>query len=161
VTLPIPANAANAVEPTAPTIDGQSTPIPAHKILVVDDVQASARTLALMLQSIGQTVSIVHDGPAAIDWVREHRPDLVFLDIAMPGMSGYEVARRIRKQAELRESYLVALTGYGQEADRLRALEAGFDCHMTKPTSIDALRRLLTDRAAEQQGDHATASAAK
>ena len=125
--------------------------IPPLRILVVDDVQASARTLAMMLQSIGQQVSVVHDGRSAVDWVRANRPDLVFLDIAMPGMSGYDVAREIRAQSELDETFLVALTGYGQDADRRRAMEAGFNHHMTKPASIDALEQLLTTRPARRE----------
>lgn len=122
--------------------------LPTLRVLVVDDVEASALTLSMMLQSIGQKVDVVNDGRAAIEWVREHRPDLVFLDIAMPTMNGYDVARRIRADADLNGTYLVALTGYGQESDRRRALEAGFNYHMTKPASIDALEQLLITRPA-------------
>lgn len=124
----------------------QTTGVPRLQILVVDDVQASAKTLAMMLRAIDQEVAVIHDGPAAIEWVLSHRPDLVFLDIAMPGMDGYEVARRIRRHDEIKETFLVALTGYGQEEDRRRAIEAGFNCHMTKPTSIDTLVQLLRTR---------------
>jgi CheY-like chemotaxis protein len=76
--------------------------------------------------------------------VREHRPEVVFLDIAMPGMNGYEVARRIRASHDAEAPVLIALTGYGQDDDRRRAQEAGFDFHLTKPASIEQLTSLLS-----------------
>lgn len=124
----------------------QAESVPSLRVLVVDDVHASAATLAMMLQSVGQEVAMVHNGPAALEWIGAHRPDVVFLDIAMAGMDGYEVARRIRKRPELRDVFLVALTGYGRDSDRQQALEAGFDHHLTKPASIDVLVQLLTTR---------------
>jgi two-component system CheB/CheR fusion protein len=149
VTLPALAPGAAASDgATAPPIVARGGSVPALNVLVVDDVQASAKTLAMMLQSIGQKVSVVHDGRSAVEWVQANRPDLVFLDIAMPGMSGYDVAREIRAQPDLSRTFLVALTGYGQDADRRRAMEAGFNHHMTKPASIDALEQLLTTRPA-------------
>lgn len=117
--------------------------LPRHRIVVVDDVVASAKTLAMMLESIGQEVHIAQDGPSAIERVLAMRPDVVFLDIAMPGMNGYEVARQLRASDQLHDVSLVALTGYGQEEDRRRAIEAGFHHHLIKPTSIDQLVRLL------------------
>jgi PAS domain S-box-containing protein len=122
---------------------GVAASLPRLKILVVDDVQASAKTLALMLNSIGQDVVTLFEGTAAAEWVRAHNPDVVFLDIAMPGMSGYEVARQIRNGCGSEQPYLVALTGYGQDDDRRRALEAGFNHHLTKPASIERLEHLL------------------
>jgi CheY-like chemotaxis protein len=117
-----------------------------QRILVVDDAQESAETLALLLRAIGQDVSTVHDGRSAFDWAVQNKPDVVFLDIAMPGMDGYEVARLLRGAAGLEETVLVALTGYGQEEDRRRASEAGFNHHLTKPTSIEALCEVLSLR---------------
>jgi PAS domain S-box-containing protein len=116
---------------------------PCHRILVVDDVQASATTLAMMLRGIRQDVAVANDGPAAIEEVLRFRPEIVFLDIAMPSMNGYEVARHLRAHEELQGLVLVALTGYGQEEDRRRAVEAGFDHHMVKPTNIEDLTSLL------------------
>ena len=101
-----------------------------------------------MLDSIGQQVSLVHDGASAITQIAADPPDVVFMDIAMPGMNGYEAARQIRSRPELRDVFLVALTGYGQEEDRRRASDAGFNHHMTKPTSIHALEQLLQTRPA-------------
>jgi PAS domain S-box-containing protein len=118
--------------------------VPRHRVLVVDDVYASAKTLAMMLQSINQDVEIANDGPSAIEQADQRRPDVVFLDIAMPGMNGYDVARAMRQKPELVKTCLVALTGYGHEDDRRRAIEAGFHHHLTKPTSIDQLTQLLS-----------------
>lgn len=113
------------------------------RVLVVDDVRALAKTLALMLRSLGQETRIEHDGPSAIQAARDFAPQVIFLDIAMPGMDGYEVARRLREEPAVRNAILVALTGFGQEEDRRKAFEAGFDYHLVKPASIDALQQIL------------------
>jgi CheY-like chemotaxis protein len=118
--------------------------LPRRRILVVDDLHESAQTLARMLRAIGQEVETAHDGHSALAYVREHKPDVLFLDIAMPGMSGYEVARGIRASNDFDSPMLVALTGYGQDDDRRRAQEAGFDYHLTKPASIEQLTSLLS-----------------
>ena len=115
--------------------------LPSFRILVVDDVMASAHTLALMLKTFGQQVTEKHDGLAAIEWTLANRPDVVFLDISMPGMSGYEVANHLR--SEISDIILVALTGYGQEEDRRKAFDAGFNYHLVKPTSMESLETLL------------------
>lgn len=114
-----------------------------HRVLVVDDIQASAKTLAMMLSTINQQVTTCNDGPAAIEAVQRDRPDVVFLDIGMPGMDGYEVARRLRANPDLASLTLVALTGYGQTDDRRQAHDAGFDHHLVKPASLDVLEQLL------------------
>jgi PAS domain S-box-containing protein len=118
--------------------------IPPHRVLVVDDTESAAKILTMMLRSIGQEVATLNDGAAAVEYFEKHHADVVFLDIAMPGMNGYDVARKIRQRAQARPPVLVALTGYGQDEDRRRAFEAGFNHHMTKPTSIEALQELLT-----------------
>ncbi|HEX4131558.1 MAG TPA: CHASE3 domain-containing protein [Pirellulales bacterium] len=120
----------------------RSDRVPSHRILVVDDVQASAKTLAMMLRSIGQEVDTRCDGPSALEAVAENDYGVIFLDIAMPGMDGYEVARQIRQRDGDRLT-LVALTGYGQEQDRQQAMAAGFNHHLVKPTSIETLEHLL------------------
>ena len=109
----------------------------------MDDNQASADTLAMVLRGMGQEVAVVHDGLTAIDWATTHKPDAVFLDIAMPEMDGYEVARRLRRYSKTETTVLIALTGYGQESDRRRAFKAGFAHHMVKPPSIDGLETVL------------------
>jgi PAS domain S-box-containing protein len=114
-----------------------------RRILVVDDVRASASTLAMMLDRLGQEVATAHDGSSAIEQAAACRPDVVFLDIAMPGLSGYDVARQLRASPRTADVVLVALTGYGNEEDRRKSLQAGFDHHLTKPTSIAELAALL------------------
>ena len=100
----------------------QVSGVPAHRIAVVDDVDASAQTIAMMLRAIGQDVTTFNDGPTSIEWIEIHEPDLAFVDIAMPGMNGYEVAQRLSRERP--DVVLIALTGYGQDDDRRRAFEA-------------------------------------
>jgi CheY-like chemotaxis protein len=115
-----------------------------RRILVVDDNVGTARMLMLLLGKLGRhEVHLAHDGASALAQAQAHRPDLVLLDIGLPGMSGYDVAQRLREQPEFRETLLVALTGYGQEEDRRRSYEAGFDEHLVKPPSMDVLRSLF------------------
>jgi PAS domain S-box-containing protein len=112
------------------------------RIVVVDDNLDAAASLAEFLSEAGHSVAIAHDGLSSIDLVRRHRPDVVILDIGLPGLDGYEVARRLRR--EHGNSFaLVALTGYGQEEDRRRSREAGFDHHLVKPVPLDVLSKLL------------------
>ncbi len=128
------------------TVEATNTtekPLPELRILVVDDVQASAKTLGLMLRTLGQKTEEVYDGPSAITCATKTPFDLIVLDIAMPGMDGLEVARRIRAIPELSSVTLVALTGFGQEEDRARSLQAGFNDHLIKPTSLDILKEVL------------------
>jgi CheY-like chemotaxis protein len=120
-------------------------PIVSRRILVVDDNVDSAKTLGMLLKYLGADVHVVHSGVAAIDAVEKYRPDIVLLDIGMPGMDGYEVARRIRERHEFKEVTLIALTGWGQEDDRRRTREAGFDHHLVKPADIAALQTLIVN----------------
>ncbi len=117
--------------------------IAGKRMLVVDDNEDAADTLGVLLEVLGAEVRVVHDGPAALAAFAADEPDVVLLDIGMPGMSGYEVARTIRQRFAGCRAILVALTGWGQDRDRTHAREAGFDHHMVKPADIDALRRLL------------------
>ena len=141
VTLPAVDQAQPATEPSHATPAPQPVP-QAFRVLVVDDVEPSANTLAMMLDALGQAPRVVYDGAAALREMQDDCPDLAFIDIAMPGMDGHEVARRIREACG-EAPVLVALTGYGQEEDRRRALAAGFDHHLVKPTSMDVLHALL------------------
>lgn len=113
------------------------------KVLVVDDNRDAATSLAMMLKLMGNEATTAHDGQEALDVAAVYRPDLVLLDIGMPKMNGYEVARQIRQQAWGKGMVLVALTGWGQEEDRRRSHEAGFDALMTKPIEPAALEQLL------------------
>ena len=125
-----------------------SEPLPRRRVLVADDNVDFAGSLANILESLGQEVSVVHDGVAALDAAGRLRPDYVFLDIGMPGANGYEVAQRLRRQDGTRDAVIVAITGWGQEKDRERARDAGFDQHLVKPVDVEKLVTLLRSGAA-------------
>ena len=116
---------------------------PSLRVLVVDDNVDSARTLAMLLQANGHQVESAYDGPTALETARSYRPNLILLDLGLPGMDGFEVAKRIRRQLELGDVVLVALTGYGQEADQHRSKEAGFDHHLVKPADFGKVKEIL------------------
>jgi PAS domain S-box-containing protein len=116
---------------------------PARRILVVDDNKDSADSLGMVLQVMGNEVRTAYDGPSALETAKEFRPAVVLLDIGLPGMSGHEVARKMRETPEVQEALLIAQTGWGQEEDRLRSTEAGFDAHLVKPLDLAALQSLL------------------
>ena len=141
VRLPLAADQSRAV---VDADDGrQRSAVTPRRVLVVDDNADAANSLTLLLRMMGHEVRTVGDGQAALDVTQSFRPDLVLLDIGLPGMSGYEVARLLRRSPALRETWLVALTGWGQEEDRRRAKEYGFDHHLTKPADPADLKRLL------------------
>jgi len=115
----------------------------AARILVVDDTADVAESLAMLLESLGHEVRLACDGAQALEAARSWRPEAVLLDIGLPGMDGYEVARRLRREPGLGPLLLVAVSGYGQDEDRRRSHEAGFDHHLVKPVSQVVLQRLL------------------
>ena len=117
--------------------------IPSRRILVVDDNVDAADSLAMLLRVIGHDVRTAHDGPAALEAARASRPEVVLLDIGLPYMSGLDVARHLRNDLSASELVLVALTGYGQDEDRRRSEEAGFNGHLVKPVDFDALQTLI------------------
>jgi signal transduction histidine kinase len=117
--------------------------LPNRRVLVVDDNRDAAESLGLLLKLLGAEVRVVHDGPAALAMIPTYAPNVVLLDIGMPGMDGYEVARRIREQPEGQDLMLIALTGWGQEEDRRRTSQAGFDHHLLKPADMTALKSLF------------------
>ena len=114
-----------------------------RRVLVVDDNVDLVESLVVLLKMFGHTVWSAHDGPAAIEVARSQRPDVVFLDIGLPLLNGYEVAKRLRQQAALANVVLVAMTGYGQETDRQLSREAGFDHHLVKPADFAAVQEIL------------------
>ncbi len=114
------------------------------RILVVDDNEDAAISLALLLQMMGQDVQIAYDGLEALAKAETFRPDIVLLDLGMPKLNGYETARRLRAEPWGEKAILVALTGWGQEEDRRRAREAGFDYHLVKPVDPTELEKLIT-----------------
>jgi CheY-like chemotaxis protein len=119
-----------------------------RRILVVDDNRDSADSLAMLLKLSGHEVRVAHDGLKAVEAAATFQPDVILLDIGLPGLNGYEAARRIREQQRDKDLILVALTGWGQEEDRRRSEEAGFHAHIVKPVDFAALTRLLADPSA-------------
>ncbi len=137
-----------------PLIDGQraSTAVSgtraqskARRILVVDDNEDAANTLAMILKLEGHDVDTAYSGAEAFERIEKFRPEIVLLDIGLPGLDGYQVAERVRMQPALRDVHLVAMTGYGQEADRQRTREAGFAAHLVKPVDFDDLSHALAE----------------
>ncbi|WP_437900599.1 ATP-binding protein [Sorangium sp. So ce124] len=143
----VPAAAVGATSAPSKNAEQPSPVARKLRVLIVEDNVDAASTLADALLALGQEVWIAGDGPRALRAAAEHRPDLVLLDIGLPGMDGYEVARRLR-EAGLCSGALVALTGYGQASDRRRAEAAGFDAHFVKPMSLDALAGVVDAAAA-------------
>jgi PAS domain S-box-containing protein len=130
---------AGGEEPTTRRI----TPSSRRRVLIVDDNVDSAASLAMLLQLQRHEVNVAHDGREAVEAVRRHQPEIVFLDIGLPGMSGLEVARALRQEHGREKLVLVAMTGYGHEEDRRQSQEAGFDAHMVKPVDLSALESFL------------------
>jgi CheY-like chemotaxis protein len=134
--------------PTTPP-DPESKPelYRALRILVADDNRDSADSFQMLLTASGHDVQVAYSGDQAFDIASTFQPEFALLDIGMPKMNGYEVARRIRASAWAARTMLVAVTGWGQDDDRRRAMDAGFDCHLTKPIDINTLSALLEERA--------------
>jgi signal transduction histidine kinase len=139
VTLPL-LSAVHAESEPSPSLET----MPTRRILIVDDNGDAAETLGTLLESLGAVVAVVHSGRSALSAFDTFRPDTVLLDIGMPEMDGYEVARRLRAMPNHADVQLIALTGWGQHHDQRRARAAGFDHHMVKPPDIGRLRQLLT-----------------
>ena len=113
------------------------------KVLVVDDNVDAARSLAVLLEMCGHQVKLAYDGPTATQAALAYQPDVVLLDIGLPGLDGYQVAQWIRQQASLKDVLLIAVTGYGQDSDRQHSKDVGFDHHLVKPVDFDEVERLL------------------
>ncbi len=146
----LPAADAGALQP-----DAASSPFPAAarrlRVLVADDVADSADSLAILLRTLKHEVHVARDGPQALEVARQVRPDAAILDIGMPGLTGYEVATRIRRHDWGRKITLIALTGWGQQHDIALSQRAGFDHHMTKPADTSLLARYLAMAAAARR----------
>lgn len=143
IKLPLIADAVLAPSPNS------STKVPRHhmlsrRILVVDDNLDGAESLAMLLDLSGHTTETAHSGPEAVQLAHSFRPEIVFLDIGLPGMNGYEVAARLRANSSLKDIILVALTGWGTEGDKKQAKAAGFDYHLTKPVDAADVESLLS-----------------
>ncbi|HSA57202.1 MAG TPA: response regulator [Gemmatimonadaceae bacterium] len=145
-------------------------PRAALRVLVVDDNLDAADSLATLLRMMGNEVQTAHDGVAAVEAAAAYAPDVALLDVGLPKLDGYEVARRIRARADAADGHcahrpvLIALTGFGQESDRVESFRAGFDHHLTKPADLKALMQLLAELSASRRSEalrHAVGAAAE
>jgi CheY-like chemotaxis protein len=139
VRLPIAAERPGTETPAVPTPQTTRT----YRVLIVDDNLDAGSSLALLLEIAGHQTSRAHDGPSALDAAETERPEVILLDIGLPTLNGYEVCRRIRKRPWGSSVLVIALTGWGQEEDRRRSHEAGFDGHLVKPVEYAELMTLL------------------
>lgn len=129
-------------------LDAAGTPAPTARghgvrVLVVDDNRDAAETLSALLELLGHGAQVANDGRAALEAVLDFRPQVVLLDLGMPGMNGYQVAQAIRNDRRFDQPLLVALTGWGGPDERQRTSSAGFDLHLTKPVSLEAIEQIL------------------
>jgi CheY-like chemotaxis protein len=142
-------NPTSSIDQSTPPSQSESR---RFRLLIVDDNPEVAECLALLLETLGHETAVAHCAADAIESARRFMPDTMLIDIGMPEISGYELAKRLRADRDLAGIRLIALSGYGQEEDRRRAQEAGFDTHLTKPASGEALesviRRTALDMAA-------------
>ena len=145
----------DVVAPAAKTAESRFEPVPSAQqpVLVADDNLDAAESLAAVLELDGYSVHLARDGLEALEVARRVKPVACFLDIGMPNMNGYDLARQIRHDRDGQAPFLVATTGWGQDEDRRRALEAGFDVHMTKPIDLAIASRLLAEKMAAEPGE--------
>ena len=143
-----PAGVTEDSTPEGPVANG-----PGRRILVVDDNQDSARSMARMLKLRGNEVRTAHDGIEAVEAAEGYRPEVILMDVGMPRLNGYEATRRIREQPWARPVIIIALTGWGQEGDRVQSREAGCDGHLVKPVDLRDLEQLLTALTGSTKGE--------
>lgn len=129
--------------------------VPSLRVLVVDDNVDTVLSFSILLRATGQEVLTAHDGFNAVQLALEHQPDVVLLDIGLPGLNGYEVAKRIRQQPGGKNVVLIALTGYGQDTDRQLTAQAGFNHHLVKPARLDQVKEILASVAEKKVKDNA------
>jgi len=129
----------------ATSLDEESTGEKPHhyRILVVDDNEACAITTMWTMEMLGHTVQMALDGPTAIELAKSFHPDIVLLDIGLPGMNGYEICQAMRKEPVLQNTIFIAQTGWGKKEHRERSKEAGFNYHLVKPVDIEVLKNVL------------------
>jgi two-component system CheB/CheR fusion protein len=145
VRLPILQSGSFELKSTASHPSFAGPALVSRRILVVDDRELQTKSLKLLLESVGHEVRIAFDGPSALQIALDFSPEVALIDIGLPGMSGYELARRLREQPQLKGMLLIAQTGWGREEDQQRARDAGFNHHLTKPLDNDALLRLIAN----------------
>lgn len=142
----LPVLVERTIQPTSPTTeDKQPAGMPKRRLLIADDLKDSADSLAMLLKLIGHEVRVAYDGEEAVLAAESFQPEVILLDIGMPKLNGYDACRSIREQSWGKNIFIVALTGWGQEDDRRRTAEAGFNSHLVKPVEIAALRKVLAE----------------
>jgi len=144
IRLPLAQQQLPAVNVASPAA-GHEPKVKGNRILIVDDNKDAAHSLGLLLRMLGHEVETANDGPTALQVLASYRPAVVLMDLGMPGMTGYEVARQARELPHCKDILFIALTGWGQEEDRRRTREAGFDHHLLKPVNLGALEVLLME----------------
>jgi CheY-like chemotaxis protein len=149
-----PASVTVPVSPDVPTAAGAPS---GCRILIVDDNEDAADMMATSLGLFGYEVSVAHDGPSALKVIRTFKPHLALLDIGLPVMDGYELARCLRNDPSLEGIRLIAVTGYGLEEDRRRSHDAGFEAHLIKPIDLAKLNSIILRRDAAAQGSRQSA----
>jgi len=154
VRLPVLVEEREPAQPQQPTYPAHATS--ALRILVVDDNRDSADSLAMLLRLTGNEVHTAYDGVEGFEAAERWKPDVVLLDIGMPRLNGYDVCRRIRSEPWGRDLILIALTGWGQEEDRRRTVDSGFDAHMVKPVNPSDLMNFVSSAASPPPGRPAT-----
>jgi signal transduction histidine kinase/DNA-binding response OmpR family regulator len=143
-TVRLPRAARHDVQASVPVVAPQPAASPVGKrVLIVDDNLDAAETLAMMLELLGQQTRQAHEGDGALKAAVEYKPQLIFMDIGLPGLSGHEIAARMRRDLGMTDTYIVALSGYGSEEDRRKSLFAGFDSHLVKPLDPSTLPSIL------------------
>ena len=142
-TVHLPLAAREQTHATAPAPEADVNAAGTLRVLVVDDNLDGAECLSMLLELKGHETRMAHSGPDALTATADFRPHVVFLDIGLPGLNGYEVAKRVRQNPDLAQPYLVALTGWGAEEDKRQASAAGFDQHMVKPLDTSKLTDIL------------------
>jgi PAS domain S-box-containing protein len=139
----LPVVSAPEPQPSLPPTEKAKPTGPSLRVLVVDDNVDTVTTLSMLVQESGHEVRTAYDGASVLEAALDYRPNVVLLDIGLPGLNGFEVAKRLRQQPTLKNIVLVAMTGYGQESDRQRSQEAGFDHHLVKPGDFGKLLQIL------------------
>jgi CheY-like chemotaxis protein len=140
VTLPV---AAHGTAPVTTVPRARGANVQPHRILLVDDNVDFAASLALLLEGLGHKVAIAHDAATAIEIAREFRPDFGFLDLGLPDVSGYTLARRLHSHPETANTILIAVSGWGQPEDRRRSKDAGFAMHLVKPVDLEDIESAM------------------
>jgi two-component system CheB/CheR fusion protein len=145
-TVRLPAAAAEPPPADAPPATSPQAEAPAEhgaRILIIDDNKDLARSLARLLRHVGHEVEMAYDGPEGIEAALAYDPDVLLVDIGLPNLDGYEVARRLRREENSRRSLMIAISGYGQEEDMRRSREAGIDHYLIKPVNIETIAGLI------------------